>query len=65
MDAEKAKQLAVLLGGEAWQSGGGLWLVLLKREDGKLVVISGDTVAEYEDYEAFENGIVDTEIDLI
>lgn len=65
MDAEKAKQLAVLLGGEAWQSGGGMWLVLLKREDGKLVVVSDDAVAEYEDYEAFENGIADAEIDLI
>ena len=40
MDEEKAEALAKLLGGETWQSGGNLWLVILKRSDGKVVAIS-------------------------
>lgn len=56
MDVEKAKALAVLLGGEAWHSGGGIWLVQVKREDGSLVVVTEESVSEYADYEAFEEG---------
>jgi len=54
MDERTAEQLAVLVGGEAWQSGGGIWLVTVNREDGSLVVFSGDAVCEYENDEAFD-----------
>ena len=49
MDEEKAEALAKLLGGETWQSGGDIWLVILKRSDGRIVAISDELVAEYAD----------------
>ena len=49
MDEEKAEALAKLLGGETWQSGGDIWLVILRRADGKIVAISDEVVAEYAD----------------
>lgn len=54
MDERIAEQLATILGGEAWQSGGGIWLVTVNREDGSLVVFSGDAICEYENDEAFD-----------
>ena len=49
MDEDKAEMLAKVLGGETWQSGGDIWLVILKRADGKIVAISDELVAEYAD----------------
>lgn len=49
MDEAKATALAELLGGETWQSGGDIWLVILKRSDGRIVAISDELVAEYAD----------------
>lgn len=54
MDEEQAEALATATGGETWQSGGGIWLVTVRRRDGALVVFSGDAVCEYADEEAFE-----------
>ncbi len=56
MDERTAEQLAVIVGGEAWQSGGGIWLVTVNRDDGGLVVFSGDAICEYENDEAFDAG---------
>lgn len=52
MDEEKAEALATLLGGETWQSGGDVWLVLIRRSDGRIVAISEEVVCEYADEEA-------------
>ena len=54
MDEQQATAVADALGGSAWNSGGGIWLVLLHRSDGKLVVISDEVVCEYENEQAFE-----------
>lgn len=54
MDEKRANLIAQALRAEAWQSGGGIWLVIRRREDGHLVVISEDTINEYESEEAFE-----------
>ena len=54
MDEDRAKQIAEALSGETWQSGGGIWLVLLRRQDGKLVVISDEVVCEYDSEEQFD-----------
>lgn len=54
MDERTAEQLATIVGGEAWQSGGGIWLVTVNRDDGSLVVFSGDAICEYESDEAFD-----------
>jgi hypothetical protein len=56
MDEKQATAIAEALGGEAWQSGGDIWLVLMHRQDGHLVVISDEIVCEYENQEAFDEG---------
>jgi hypothetical protein len=54
MDERKAKALAKLLGGDPWQSGGDVWLVVKRTADGRVVTISDEVVVEYEDNAAFE-----------
>ena len=54
MNEFQAKQVAEALSGEIWQSGGGIWLVLLRQGNGKIVVISDEAVCEYEDEKHFE-----------
>lgn len=56
MDERTAEQLSAIVGGEAWQSGGGIWLVTATRDDGSFVVFSGDAICEYENDEAFDAG---------
>jgi hypothetical protein len=56
MDETKAEALANLLGGTTWNSGGNLWLVILRRSDGKIVAISDELVAEYADEESLGDG---------
>jgi hypothetical protein len=56
MDEKTANQLASLFGGESWQSGGGIHVVTVNRDDGSLVVFSGDSICEYENEEAFDAG---------
>lgn len=54
MDEEAATAVAKGLGGLPWQSGGGVWLVLFERADGKVVVLSDEAVAQYPDWDGFE-----------
>lgn len=56
MDERTAEQLATIVGGEAWQSGGGIYLVTVNRDDGSLVVFSADAICEYENDAAFDAG---------
>jgi hypothetical protein len=56
MDERAARAVADALGGESWQSGGGIWLVLLEQPDWRLVVISSEAICEYADRDAFEAG---------
>ena len=44
MNELQAKQIAEALSGETWQSGGGIWLVLLRQANAKLVVISDEII---------------------
>jgi hypothetical protein len=55
MNEDQANAIAEALGGETWQSGGDLWLELIHRPDGRLVVISDEVACEYENHEAFDN----------
>lgn len=55
MNQKQAEALAKVLGGEAWQSDGGIWLVSLHVGD-KYVVFSGDCVCEYTSEKAFKEG---------
>ncbi len=64
MDESQAVSVADALGGEPWQSGGDVWLVLLKRSDGKLVVVSDEVVCLYDDEDEFEAGQASVSIPL-
>lgn len=65
MDEKKAEALAKLLGGETWQSGGDVWLVLIRRADGKIVAISDEVVCEYANEEALGAGVPGMFIGLV
>jgi hypothetical protein len=54
MTEDQATAVAEALGGESWQSGGDIWLVLLRRPDGHLIVMSDEVVCEYETQEDFD-----------
>lgn len=54
MNEQHATAIAEALGGETWQSGGGIWLVLIRRSDGGIVAISDEVVCEYADEKALE-----------
>ncbi|MCX7008400.1 MAG: hypothetical protein NTY53_14320 [Kiritimatiellaeota bacterium] len=56
MNKQQAHALAKLVGGYTWQSGGGIWLVLITRKDGALVVFSDEVICEYPNQEAFDQG---------
>lgn len=50
-----ARRIAEIFGGEAYDSGGGFWVVKLCRKNGRLVLISGMLVSEYASEEAYEH----------
>ncbi len=54
MNEEQADAVAAALGGEAWNSGGGTYLVVLHRSDGKVVAISAEVVCVYADDDALQ-----------
>ena len=52
MDEQVAVAAANALGGDTWDSGGNVWLVLFRRADGKTVALSDECVCVYENDEA-------------
>jgi NDP-sugar pyrophosphorylase family protein len=54
MNEQQAKALAEVFSGEAWDSGGGIWLAAYWRGDGKYMVFSGDALCEYDSEEDFD-----------
>jgi hypothetical protein len=56
MNEQQAQAIADALGGETWQSGGDIWLVILRRADEKVVVISDDAICLYANDDAFDAG---------
>lgn len=65
MNENQARVVAEALGGEAWHSGVGIWLVRFARSDGSLAVISDDLVREYDSEESFRAGTASGEVQLI
>lgn len=55
MTEEQADAIAESLGGEGWQSGGEVWLVMKRRNNGTIVVISEDAICEYASEDEFED----------
>ncbi len=64
MNEQQAEAIASALGGETWQSGGDIWLVIVRRNDNKIVVISGELICLYADDEAFDAGQAIQSIEL-
>ena len=54
MNESQANVVADALGGNAWNSGGEIWVVHFERSDGRFIVISDDIICEYETKETFE-----------
>ena len=52
MEEEQAIAVAHALGGDVWQSGGNIWLVIIRRADGHVVILSDEAVCEYSTEEA-------------
>lgn len=49
-----APTVATALGGDAWQSGGGIWVIVKRTPDGRVVTMTPEVVNEYADEAAFE-----------
>jgi hypothetical protein len=64
MNRQQAEAVAVALGGRAWHGGGGIWLVRFDLPGGRLVVVSGEAVCEYEGEEAFYGGRASATVEL-
>ncbi|QHI69282.1 hypothetical protein [Tichowtungia aerotolerans] len=56
MDEEKANQLAELLNGEAWNSGGGIYIVLVRNSLGQIIGITDESICLYANEQALEDG---------
>ena len=56
MDRERAKQLAEIIGGGVWDSGGGICLVMKHRSDGRIVAFNDEVVCVYENDESLQEG---------
>ena len=54
LNEHTAHLVASALGGDAWPSGEGGWLVIKRASDGRVVTISETSVIEYETEQAFE-----------
>jgi hypothetical protein len=57
--------VARVLGGDAWNSGGGIQLVVIERPDGRVVAVSDEAVCEYADRDALMHGRPSNSIMLV
>ena len=55
MNEKQAEAVARALGGNVWNSGGEMYLVILRRSDGRVVGISGESVCVYADEDALQS----------
>ena len=56
MTKDQAVSAADIFGGQVWQSGGGIWLVIIHRADGSKIIISDESVVEFATEDEFESG---------
>lgn len=57
--------LAAVLGGDVWDSGGGVELIVIERPDGRVVAVSDESVCEYADRDALMGGQPSNSIMLV
>jgi hypothetical protein len=62
MDELKADLLARTLGGQAYVTDDDAWVVVIDRRDGKVVILTDESVEEYADWQAFKAGHRDSAI---
>jgi len=65
MTEDQANTVADIVGGDVWQSGGGIWLVVIHRRDGAIVTISDEVMCEFPNKQAFDDGAVGASITLV
>ena len=65
MDKEKATALAELLNGEAWQSGGGIYVVLVRNSLGQVIGITDESICVYAHEKALGEGIAEQSFLLV
>jgi len=58
------KKIARVIGGETWNSGGGVWLVDKELESGRIVCISDEVACLYDSQAKFEEGAASLTFDL-
>jgi len=56
MTEQQAEIVASALGGEAWNSGGDIWLVVFRRSDGKVIALSDESLVVYDSAGAMMGG---------
>jgi hypothetical protein len=62
MSEQNAKAVAAALGGYAWHSGGGVWLVRFDRTYGSLALVSEECACEYANEDDVFGGTATKEI---
>ena len=60
----EAEQIAETFSGRSWRAGDGVWLVIVKQPDGKVLVVSDDLLCEYETQKHFEQALPSQTIPL-
>lgn len=65
MEERRAQALARALGGDVWNSGGGIWLAVVRRGDGRVVAISDEVVCEYASEDDLLSGQPESSILLV
>jgi len=65
MDEHRTQVLAKALGGDAWNSGGGIWLAVVRRSDGRIVAVSDEAVCEYASEDDLLSGQPESSIFLV
>lgn len=56
MNEEDANKIASVFAGNTWQPYPGIWLLVIRRDDGSLVVFDREAVCLYDDERAMEDG---------
>lgn len=64
MNEQQANLIATVFGGRVWQPYPGVWLLVVTRGNGSLVVFDHDAVYAYDDTDALEEGEPRVEIRL-
>lgn len=56
MQEHDANLIAPIFGGNPWQPYPGIWLLLVERDDGSVVVFDSAMICSYDDYRELEDG---------